>query len=406
MEYSTHILSNGLRVIHKRDTGAVTYCGLVINAGSRDETSESWGFAHFIEHMLFKGTKKRSSNQIINRLEDIGGELNAYTSKEETVVYATILNEYTNRALELLADITFNSTFPVKEIEKELVIINDEIQSYFDSPSELIYDEFEEMIFNEHSIGHNILGTPEIIQTFNEYKAKAFVEKYYQPNQMVLFVLGNHPFDKLIRLSEKYFSASNSIQDVSERIPPIHYKPNTTVIKRDTFQSHVLIGNRTFNLYHGDRMAMYLLNNILGGPGMNSLLNLSLREKNGLVYQVDSSFQPMTDTGIWTIYYGCDPENEKKCRNLVLNTLNNLKDKKFKSAQLDKYKLQLLGQMTIASENKENLALSLGKSFLRYNKVDNLTEIKEYIMAISSDKLYEIANDVYSVEKISILKYA
>jgi predicted Zn-dependent peptidase len=405
MEYFSHTLPNGLRVILKPDNMPVSYCGIVINAGSRDEDATNWGMAHFIEHMLFKGTRKRSSTQIINRLEDVGGELNAFTSKEETVVYATVLTEHTERAIELLADITFQSIFPEKEVEKELVIIQDEIQSYNDSPSELIFDEFEELMFADHAIGHNILGKPELLDTFTSLQAGDFIRKYYRPEEMVLFVLGNLRFEKIVKWAERYCVSAESPGSAAPRIAPQSYQPIQKTINKNTFQAHVLLGNRACHFYHPDRMGLYLLNNILGGPGMNSLLNMSLRERNGLVYNVESSFQPMTDTGMWTVYYGCDPENEKRCEKLVYHTLQKLIDKQFTEKQLEKYKLQLIGQMAIASENKENLALSIGKSFLRYNKIDDMATIRQHIHNVTSEQLHRLANEVFNPEQFSVLKF-
>jgi len=406
MEYYNHTLSNGLKIIIKPDKMPVTYCGIVINTGSRDESEHEWGMAHFIEHMLFKGTAKKTATQIINRLEDVGGELNAFTSKEETVVYAGILNTYTERAIELICDVCLNSSFPQKEIEKEIVIIQDEIESYNDSPSELIYDDFEELIFAQHSLGHNILGTSSTLNTFNTQSATEFTNRQYQPNEMVLFVLGDVKSDKIIRWAEKYCkTTSDKPVNRTQREKPESYHPTKKILNKDTHQAHVIIGNKAYDLYHPDRMSLYLLNNILGGPGMNSLLNLSLRERNGLVYNVESSFQPMTDTGIWSIYYGCDPENERKCEKLVLKTLQKLCDKPFSNKQLDKYKLQLLGQMAIASEHKENLALSIGKSFMRYDKIDDLKTVRETIFSIQPEQLHRISNEIFNPEQLSVLKF-
>ena len=301
MIYQTHTLSNGIRIIHKPDMSAVAYCGIVINTGSRDEADDEQGMAHFLEHMLFKGTEKRRSGHIINRLEHVGGELNAYTSKEETVVYAGVLKEYFERAMELISDIVLHSNFPQKEIDKEVVIILDEIQSYNDSPSELIYDDFEELLFDNHPIGHNILGKSELLEKYSTEDAFRFVKKHYRPEEIVFFALGDLNFKQLIRWAEKYMHTECAENKVSERISPTSYKPIKKEINKNTHQVHFMMGNRAYDLYHPDRMGMYLLNNILGGPGMNSLLNLSLREKNGLVYNVESSYQPFTDTGMWSV---------------------------------------------------------------------------------------------------------
>ena len=405
MIYQTYTLSNGLRIIHKPDNTAVTYCGLVINTGSRDELENEQGMAHFIEHMLFKGTEKRRSGHIINRLENVGGELNAYTSKEETVVYAIVLNEYFDRAMELVFDIAFHSTFPQKEIEKEVVIIIDEIQSYNDSPSELIFDDFEEMIFAHHPIGHNILGKPELLEQYTTSDAVSFVRKHYKPEEMVFFVLGDLNFNQLIRMGEKYLKTENHIKDPIVRTSPTSYQPVRKEIDKNTHQVHFMMGNRCYDLYHPDRLGMYLLNNILGGPGMNSLLNLSLREKHGRVYNVESNYQPFTDTGMWSVYFGCDTENAARCEQLVLTELQKLCDQPLSENALKKYKLQLMGQMAISSEQKENFALSLGKSYMRYGKIEDMETVKKRIEAITAEKLQAIAVEMFDPKDLSVLIY-
>ncbi len=405
MTYQTHTLSNGITLIHKPENSTVTYCGMVVNTGSRDEAENEEGMAHFVEHMLFKGTDKRRSGHIINRLENVGGELNAFTSKEETVVYAVVLNEYFERALELIGDIVLNSTFPQKEIDKEVVIILDEIQSYNDSPSELIFDDFEEMLFDSHTIGHNILGRPELLEKFRTEDALQFVSKQYRPDEMVFFVVGDLNFNRLVRFAERYLLSKPISDTKKERETPTAYHPQRKEVVKNTHQVHFMVGNRAYDLYNPNRMGMYLLNNILGGPGMNSLLNLSLRERNGLVYNVESSYQPFTDTGLWSVYFGCDVENAKRCEQLVYNELQKLREQKINESALKKYKLQLMGQMAIANEQKENLALSFGKSFLRYGKIDDMSVIREHIENVTAEKLQEIANEVFNPTQLSVLKY-
>lgn len=405
MIYQTHTLSNGLRIIYKPDTSAVTHCGLVVNVGSRDERDHQQGMAHFIEHLLFKGTDKRRSSHIINRLENVGGELNAYTSKEETVVYATVLNEYFERAMELISDIVLHSTFPQKEIDKEVVVIIDEIQSYNDSPSELIYDDFEEMIFDKHPIGHSILGTAELLNGYTTAHAIDFVSSHYLPQEMVFFVVGDVEFSKLRRMAEKYLHTVVNSTATSIRTSPQSYTPSRKELIKNTHQVHFIGGNRAYDLYHPNRLGMYLLNNILGGPGMNSLLNLSLREKHGLVYNIESSFQPFTDTGMWSVYFGCDSENAAKCEQLLYAELQKLKDKPLPDSALKKYKLQLMGQMAISAEQKEGLALSLGKSYLRYGKIEDLNDVKKRIELLTAEHLQTIANEIFDFEKLSVLKY-
>lgn len=405
MEYNLHTLNNGLKIIHKPDKMAVSYCGMVIDAGSRDESDAEQGMAHFVEHMLFKGTQKRRSGHIINKLENVGGELNAFTSKEETVVYAGVLNEHLEKAVDLIGDIVFNSTFPQREFEKERVIILDEIQSYNDSPSELIYDEFEEILFQNHSIGHNILGSDITLNKFVPQDALNFVKRNYLPSQMVFFVLGDVKFERIIRWAEKYFTNENAEDYRFIRTKPVQVASERKINDKDTHQMHFLLGSQAYDLHHPDRLGLYLLNNILGGPGMNSLLNLSLREKHGLVYQVDSVFQPMTDTGMWSVYFGTDPENFTKCEKLVYAALKTLREVKIGDSQLKKYKTQLFGQMALASENKENLAINLGKSMLRYGKVDDVETVRTLISEISSEQLQRIANEIFETSKASVLIY-
>jgi len=405
MNYQHYTLSNGLKVVFKLDTGAVTHCGIVVNTGSRDETESEHGMAHFIEHMLFKGTQKRRSAHIINRLENVGGELNAFTSKEETVVYASVLNEYAERAIELIADITLHSTFPQKEIDKEVVIIIDEIQSYQDNPSDLIFDDFEEILFEGNPLAHNILGGNDVLKNASTHTATTFISKNYRPQDMVLFVLGNLPLKSVLTWATKYLEETPFIGERNIRKKPDNYSPKRMMIDKNTHQVHLVLGNIAYNMYQPQRMGMYLLNNILGGPGMNSLLNLSLREKHGLVYHVESNFQPLTDTGSWTVYFGCDAENASKCEQLVYAELKKLRESLLSENTLKKYKLQLLGQMAMAAENKENLALSYGKSFLRYGKVDSLATIRTLIEQVTAKELQSIACEIFEPTRISTLIY-
>ncbi len=405
MNYKTHTLSNGLRLIYLPLYSDVTYCGMVINTGSRDEQKDEEGMAHFIEHGLFKGTKKRRATHIINRLEVVGGELNAYTSKEETVVYAVVLNPYLERATELIGDLVFHSVFPQKELDKEKEVIIDEISSYNDSPSELIYDDFEELLFQSHSLGHNILGKIDTLSNFHHNNVLDFVKRHYQPAQMVFFVVGETRFDMLVRWAEKYFIPEFLNFDGIQRIAPATYQPSKKVVDKNTHQAHVIIGNRAYDMNHASRLGLYLLNNIVGGPGMNSLLNLNLREKRGLVYTVESTFQPFTDTGLWTVYFGCDIADVNKIEKLIDSELMKLQDKPFTEAELQKYKMQLTGQMAISWDNKENLAMGVGKSFLRYGKVDELDFIKKELESIQPADIQRIAQDIFRKDQLSTLQY-
>ena len=403
--YKLHTLSNGLRIVHLPQNSTVSYCGIIVNVGSRDEDENEHGMAHLIEHMLFKGTEKRKSSQIIERLENVGGEMNAYTTKEETVVYAAFLKKYTERAVELISDVILHSKFPNAELKKEVVIVMDEIQSYNDSPSELIFDDFEEMLFENNPMAHNILGTKKQLKSFSSDKLNSFFNSHYRTDEMVFFSIGNTKFEKLVALCEKYFVMSKATPLTKTRITPRIQPSLYKNIKRKTNQVHCLMGGEAYNFHHQDRLALYFLNNILGGPGMSSLLNLSVREKHGLAYTVESNYQAFTDTGWWAVYFGTDPENAEKCENLIKIELKKLCENKLSENKLKQYKAQLMGQMAISSENRENMVLSLGKSILRYGKFDSLEEINEKINKITAEQLQRVAIEVFDVEKLHTLKY-
>lgn len=317
MSYNTFTLSNGLRIIHAPNLSKVAYCGFAVDAGTRDEYEQEQGMAHFVEHLIFKGTEKRHAWHILNRMENVGGDLNAYTNKEETVIYSAFLAEHFPRAVELLADIVFHSTFPQHEIDKEVEVIIDEIQSYEDSPSELIFDDFEELIFPNHPLGRNILGKPELLRQFTSRNALEFTARFYKTTNMVFFVQGNIDFKKVIRTVEKAVSDISLSETNRQRIAPFTYIPQTLTINKDTHQAHVMIGSRGYHAYDEKRTGLYLLNNILGGPGMNSRLNLALRERRGLVYNVEANLTSYTDTGVFCIYFGTDTEDVGHCIRLV-----------------------------------------------------------------------------------------
>ncbi|MBB4035722.1 putative Zn-dependent peptidase [Dysgonomonas hofstadii] len=404
MEYYSHTLPNGLRIVHKPAMGNVSYCGFFINAGTRDENEDEHGMAHFVEHMLFKGTHKRRSHHIINRMELVGGELNAYTNKEETVIYSIFLEQHFERSLELLTDITFHSVFPRHEIEKEIDVIIDEIHSYEDSPSELIFDEFENLLFRKSGIGHNILGTPESIQDFDTVKILSFFGKHYVPSNMVFFSYGKTDFKKIVRLAEKYITAVSS-DCVNVRIIPPIIPSERVKEEKSTSQAHALIGCRAYSLFDPKRRVLQLLSNLLGGPGMNSRLNLSLREKRGLVYNVESSYTPYTDTGLLSIYFGCDKKHTEKCIALVDKEIQRLKNERLSTSQLSAVKKQFFGQIGVMSDNNENVALALGKNFMHYNHFNSLEEVFNDIEAITSDQIQDIANEIFEENRLFSLLY-
>lgn len=405
MQSNEYILANGLRVIHAPSPTNVAYCGFAIDAGTRDEAEDEQGMAHFVEHLIFKGTQKRKAWHILNRMENVGGDLNAYTNKEETVVYAAFLTEHFERALELLSDIVFHSTFPQHEIEKETEVIIDEIQSYEDTPSELIFDDFEDMIFRNHSLGRNILGKPEQLRTFRSENVLSFTRRFYQPGNMVFFVLGNIDPKKVIRLVEKYLSNIPSVEVNNQRVLPPVYVPEHLVVSKDTHQAHVMIGSRGYNAYDDKRTALYLLNNILGGPGMNSRLNVALRERRGLVYNVESNLTSYTDTEAFCIYFGTDVEDMDTCLKLTYKELQRLRDAKMTSSQLAAAKKQLIGQIGVASDNFENIALGMGKSFLHYRKYESPESVYRRIEALTAEGLLEVANEMFAESYLSTLVY-
>ncbi|MDD4515848.1 pitrilysin family protein [Massilibacteroides sp.] len=405
MSYSSYVLSNGLRIVHLPTDSPVSYCGYAINAGTRDEAENEFGLAHFVEHMLFKGTGKRKSWHILNRMENVGGELNAYTTKEETFVYSVFMEEHYNRAFELLTDLVFNSQFPMSEIEKEVDVILDEINSYKDSPSELIYDEFENFLFNGHTLGHNILGDETSLLSFNSESGKSFIRRYYVPSNMVFFSMGRKPLHKIIKMAESTLSELTFPEFTHERKAPDLIVPFTRREAQETHQTHVLIGGKAYDMYDPKRIPLFLLNNIIGGPGMNNRLNVSLREKNGLAYTVDSSITNYTDTGLAAIYFGTDPKNAKKASSLVYKELKKIREVKLTDNQLTAAKKQIVGQLSVSGDNKEGLFLGLGKSFLHYNRYDTLQEAITKIESITASQLLEVANEVFTEENLSTLIY-
>lgn len=405
MDIFTHTLKNGIRIIHHTSVSPVGYCGLIINTGSRDEMENEHGMAHFIEHVIFKGTKKRKTYHILSRIDDVGGELNAYTAKEETCIYASFLKQDFDRAIELLHDITFNSTFPAKEIEKEKEVIIDEINSYKDNPSDLIIDDFEELVFQDDPMGRNILGTPETLEKFGRNDIENFMHNNYHTDQMVICSVGQIDPTRLFKIVSKYFGSVVSNLRTGERKTILPYHPQKLEKKMDTFQSHIAIGNVAYDLNSPNRPGLLLLNNILGGPGMNSRLNMSLREKNGIAYNIESIYSPYSGTGVFSIYYGTDEENINRSLNIVSRELKRLRQKPLGVLQLHNAQRQLKGQITIASDNKENLMLSIGKSYLLYNRVDTLEEIYKKINDITASDLMEIANEILDESKLSYLIY-
>lgn len=383
----------------------IAYCGMIINVGSRDEKPGEHGMAHLIEHLIFKGTEKRKAHHIISRLETVGGEINAYTSKEETCIYTSFLKEDFERSLELICDMTFHSIFPEKELAREKEVIIDEIISYKDNPSELIFDDFEELVFKGNPIGRNILGTPKNLKRFTRDDVLRFMMNNYQTDQMVFSSVGNIEFSTVLKLAEKYLGNVPANKTSRERDSFKSYNPVSVSVKKKTHQAHCIIGNIAFDLHDKRRMSMILLNNILGGPGMSARLNVSLREKSGYAYNVESHFTAYSNTGIFAVYFGTDKEKLEKCCALVYREFHRLRQKQLSKIQLKRAKRQLTGQLTIGWENKENLMLAIGKSYLFFNRVDNMEEVYEKIEKITAEDLIEVANIVLDPGSLSKLFY-
>ncbi|MBR6286759.1 MAG: insulinase family protein [Bacteroidaceae bacterium] len=408
MAYNIHTLNNGLRIIHAPSVTNVAYCGIAVNAGTRDELDTESGMAHFVEHMSFKGTTKRRSWHIINRMEAVGGELNAYTGKEETVYYTAFMKEDFQRAAELLFDICQNSTFPQQEINKEVEVIIDEIESYNDTPSELIFDDFENIVFNGHQLGRNILGSSARLRQYTTADAKAFTNRLYNPQNMVMFVFGDIDFGRIVKTAERYSTARQAgalTPDLRKNTVLPEYKPQYAEVSHDTHQAHVMLGARTWGANDKRRTGLYILNNILGGPGMNSRLNISLRERHGLVYTVESNLTNYTDTGLFSIYFGCDQSDVDKCIRLARNELQKIIDNRLTNKQFAAIKKQLKGQIGIACDNFENCALSMAKGFLHYNSYKGTAELFRRIDETTPEQLQQIAAEAFSPNRLSTLIY-
>ena len=411
MNYNTHTLSNGLRIIHLPSTSPVVYCGYQIQAGSRDELPGEEGLAHFCEHTTFKGTSRRRAWHILNSLESVGGDLQAYTTKESTVYYAAILHDHTARAVDLLTDIVFHSTYPQAELDKEIEVICDEIESYNDTPSELIYDEFENHLFQGHPLGHSILGTTEGVRSFTQADAQRFAHRHYRPDNAIFFAYGDISFSRLVRLLEKAqvgLSAASAIHHPQSAELPHHdflQEPRTLIIPKRTHQAHVMTGTLACNVHDARRMPLYLLNNILGGPGMNAKLNLALREHHGLVYTVESNLTTYSDLGYWSIYYGCDVHDIERCRRLVHRELQHFIDRPLSPSQLRAAKKQIKGQIGVACDNRENFALDFGKSYLHYGWLKNIQHLYEQIDEITSQQIQEVAQEYFADERLFTLIY-
>ncbi|MBA2583163.1 MAG: insulinase family protein [Bacteroidetes bacterium] len=399
-------LSNGIRIVHKETPDAtVAHCGFLIDVGSRDEDDHQQGLAHYIEHVLFKGTKKRKAFHILNRLDAVGGEINAYTTKESTCIFASFLTEHFERAFELLKDITFDSVFPEKEIEREKDVIIDEINSYLDSPSEQIFDDFEDQIFRGHPLGRNILGTIKSVRNFTREDVLSFIAKHYTPHRIVFSVVGNFKASYVEKLAGKYLADIKEKENLYQRKIFKGYKPNVQVQKKTTFQAHFTLGNVAYSRKNKKKIPLVLLNNMLGGPAMNSRLNLAIREKYGYTYNLESNYSAYSDTGLFSVYLGTDNQFLDKTINLVKKELYKFSEKKLGTLQLHYGKKQLIGQIAMAQENKAGLMLAIGKSLLYTGKVETLKDIFSKIENISAEELHSVANEIFNEKEFSSLTY-
>ncbi len=459
--YQTYTLSNGLRIICARSESEVAYCGIAVDAGTRDELPGEDGLAHFVEHLSFKGTLRRSARQIITRMESVGGDLNAFTDKEETVYYCTTLRQHLGRALELLLDITLCSTFPQQEVEREVEVVIDEIESYNDQPSELIYDEFESLLFPGHPLGRNILGSADRLRQFVSSDLQRFVRRLYRPERMVLFVYGRVDIEEVVRMVERsFFTAYPPAQTLSPCSPTLEHElallrgegeaeaekatSNSSVLRgeaekatssssalrgevekatssspllgeglglrlftisRSTHQAHVMIGTRTFAATDPRYYALFLLNNLLGGPAMSSRLNTSLRERHGLVYSVESNMASYTDAGLWRVYFGCDHHDVKRCARLVVRELKRLCDAPLSQRTLDAARRQMKGQLGIAWDNPESVAIGMAKRFLHYGTTLTMAQQMERLDALTPDILWQTAQDILSPDGMTMLAF-
>ena len=406
----TYILDNGLRIVACPSVTDVVYCGIAVDAGTRDELPGEEGMAHFTEHLSFKGTTHRRAWHILNRMESVGGDLNAFTGKEETVYYSTCLRPHFARAVDLLFDVVFNSTYPQHEMDKEVEVVIDEIESYNDSPADLIYDDFENLIFQGHALGHNILGRAEELRRMTSQDVRNFVERLYLPTRMVLYVYGNVPMTTIVREAVKALRKARERESGAEtlsvvRQAPTLYTPRHVEVEKAAHQAHVMMGVRTFAATDPRHLHLYVLNNMLCGPGMNSRLNLSLRERNGLVYNVESASVGYTDTGVWTVYFGCDPHDVVRCKKLVMRELAHLTERPLSASVLEAAKRQIMGQAGISYDSFENVAINMGKRFLHYNTTQTYEALCQRVQALTSEELFHTAREVFVPENISTMMF-
>lgn len=405
MEYQLHTLQNGIRVLYHPAQSIVSHSCLMINAGARDETPEQEGLAHFIEHLLFKETNRRNTSQILNRLELVGADLNAYTTKEYTCIHASFLNQHLERTIDLFEDIVFHSTFPEEEIEKERGVILDEIASYLDQPEEAVQDDFESLLFKGHPLGGNILGTVNTVKQISKEDIKGFIDKNYNTCQIIFAVSGNYDFKRLIKLCEKYFSHIPANNNTKNRKRPMQNPASTQRESKAISQTHCVIGTQAYPSSYPKKSGLLLVNNLLGGMGMSSRLNLEIREKYGIAYTIESNYIPFTDTGLFTIYFGTDSEKAERAIKLVNKELKKLRENKLGTVQLHQAKQKFTGQIVLAEENRMNLIISMAKSLMDFNHIDSLEDVINKINAVTADDALEISNEILDANQLTTLRF-
>lgn len=405
IDYQLYTLPNGIRILYKHWPSAITHCCFIVNAGSRDEVPGQEGLAHFIEHLLFKETERRNTSQILNRLELVGADLNAYTTKEYTCIHASLLNQHLDRTMDLFEDILFHSTFPDDEQEKERGVILDEIASYLDQPEEAIQDDFEELLFKGHPMGQNILGTPETVGRLNGDDIRGFIAANYNTTEMIFAVHGNYEFRKLVAMSEKYFGHVPLNELQKNRVKPVQGPGGIHVVNKPISQTHCIIGTQAYSSSHEHKWGLLLLNNLLGGVGMSSRLNLEIREKHGIAYTVESNYTPLTDTGIFSIYFGTDTEKANKASKLVHKELKKLREQKLGTLQLHQARQKFIGQIALAEENRMSLIIAMAKSMVDFNRVDTLEEIFGKINQVSAEQLLAISNEIFDNNRLITLLF-
>ncbi|AMQ01014.1 Zinc protease [Pedobacter cryoconitis] len=405
MEYNVHTLPNGIRLLHVPSASAISHACIIINSGSRDETESQAGLAHFIEHLIFKRTEKRNTNQILNRLESVGADLNAYTTKEYTCIHASFLHPYLDRTLELFNDIVFHSTFPEEEMEKEKGVILDEIASYLDQPEEAIYDDFEDIVFADHPLGRNILGTTESVEKLSQQDIKDFIAANYHTDKIVVAVLGDYSLAKAVKIFTKYYEEIAANLHQNNRKAPAQSQVITRIDQKPIMQAHTMIGSTAYSLHHPFKTGLLLLNNLLCGTGMSSILNLQIREKHGIAYSIESGYSPLSDTGIFTLYFGTDKEKVNRAQSLIYKEFKKIRENPLTEVQLQKAKNKFIGQIALGEENRIGLIVSMAKSLIDYDKIDSLETVFQKIQAVNTQDMAQIADEILDEKNLSVLTF-